>query len=92
MIIRALSLHDQLCKKILFEKHYFLLFLRRRVAGVVERGGLENRCTLFAYQGFESLTLRKAKPSCYNKEVFFFSGAEKIYFRKQTESEKLRTK
>ena|GEM_PF-3272980 len=29
----------------------------RRGAGVVERGGLENRCAL-AYPGFESLSLR----------------------------------
>ena len=29
----------------------------RRVAGAVERGGLENRCT-FGYPEFESLTLR----------------------------------
>jgi hypothetical protein len=30
----------------------------RRGAGVVERGGLENRCSLFGYRGFESLPLR----------------------------------
>ena len=30
-----------------------------RGAGVVERGGLENRCAL-AYPGFESLSLRQA--------------------------------
>ena len=29
-----------------------------RVAGAVERGGLENRCALQEHRGFESLTLR----------------------------------
>ncbi len=31
---------------------------RRRVARVVESGGLEIRCTVLLYRGFESLTLR----------------------------------
>jgi hypothetical protein len=35
--------------------------LLRRGAGVVERGGLENRCAL-AYPGFESLSLRHFFP------------------------------
>ena len=29
-----------------------------RGAGVVERGSLENCCTLYGYRGFESLLLR----------------------------------
>ena len=32
--------------------------LFRRDAGVVERGGLENRWSLYAARGFESLSLR----------------------------------
>ena len=31
---------------------------RRRGAGAVDRGGLENRCTPLGYRGFESLPLR----------------------------------
>ena len=31
----------------------------RRGAGAVDRGGLENRCTLCGYRGFESLPLRQ---------------------------------
>src|SRR6185295_8525229 len=31
----------------------------RRGAGVVDRGGLENRCTPLGYRGFESLPLRQ---------------------------------
>ena len=31
----------------------------RKGAGVAERDGLENRCTLYGYRGFESLPFRK---------------------------------
>lgn len=31
----------------------------RKVAGVIDRGGLEIRCTACPYRGFESLTFRK---------------------------------
>lgn len=34
---------------------------RGRDAGVVERGGLENRCGLLGHRGFESLSLRKKR-------------------------------
>ncbi len=33
----------------------FYYFCRRRVAGVVERGGLENRCTLASTKGSNPL-------------------------------------
>ena len=32
---------------------------KRKVAGVIDRGGLEIRCTACPYRGFESLTFRK---------------------------------
>ena len=35
-----------------------------RGAGVVERGGLENRCGQFDHRGFESLSLRKKNAVC----------------------------
>src|SRR5215469_4922756 len=43
----------------------------RRGAGVVDRGGLENRCTPCGYRGFESLPLRQtyARARCCNRRT-----------------------
>ena len=47
--------------KKIFLKFFVALQIIWRDAGVVERGSLENCCTLYVYQGFESLSLRQIK-------------------------------
>ena len=44
-----------------------------KVAGVIERGGLEIRCTACPYRGFESLTFRKA--AACPAALFFVSAS-----------------
>ena len=56
-------------------------FFNRRDGGVVDRGGLENRCTE-RYRGFESLSLRKTKEKARCKLAcnlpFFFCLARML--------------
>ena len=58
---------------------------RRRDAGVVDRGGLENRCALHGYLGFESLSLR-------NSPLFFSDiklGVAKCVIRRRSSISKI---
>ena len=52
----------------------------RKDAGVVDRGGLENRCTAPPYPGFESLSFRNLQERnslSYQRVSFAFSDIEK---------------
>ena len=42
----------------------------RKVAGVIDRGGLEIRCTALLYRGFESLTFRKKRRETISRRFF----------------------
>ncbi len=53
----------------------------RRDAGVVERGGLENRCAPSGHRGFESLSLRKTINNPHALAVdYLFSIQKKMLF------------
>lgn len=41
------------------KKNSYLCTRKRKDAGVIDRGGLEIRCTACPYRGFESLSFRK---------------------------------
>ncbi len=53
-----------------------------RDAGVVERGGLENRCALHGHRGFESLSLRKRIkiPRTAGVGDFYLDGSDENLF------------
>ena len=44
----------------------------RKVAGVIDRGGLEIRCTACPYRGFESLTFRRRQEDVSRRRILFF--------------------
>ena len=54
--------------------------LQRRNGRVVDRGGLENRCTAM-YRGFESLFLRGKKGSEENRFLFLFYDVKLVNSR-----------
>lgn len=59
------------------KKNSYLCTCKRKDAGVIDRGGLEIRCTACPYRGFESLSFRKdakAKVSTMLKSWFFLFG------------------
>ena len=46
----------------------------RKVAGVIDRGGLEIRCTACPYRGFESLTFRFGRECYFRRELIKFTA------------------
>ena len=56
-------------------KSCLILHLNWRGAGVVERGSLENCCTVYPYREFESRSLRRKYPkrTVYKRFAAFFS-------------------
>ena len=76
----SLLLHSILSEK--FLKLAYVLYWK--VAGVIERGGLEIRCTVYPYRGFESLTFRCfIQWDAIIRIPFYFSALENSFTTKR---------